>query len=370
MHAEFIPLAKPYLNHLEEDAVLAVLRSGVLSMGKFTIDFEHSFAEMMGGGYAVSVSSGTAALHLAIRLLSISSGDEVITTPFSFVASANCMLFEKAIPRFVDIEEKTLGLNPELITNAITKKTKAVLPVHVFGRPCAIAGVVSIANDHGLEVIEDACEAIRSSFNNRLIGTFGKISVFGFYPNKQLTTGEGGILFTQDEKIAHLARSLRNQGRQHETTWLLHNNLGYNYRMGEMNAALGLIQLQKLDEILALRESLASYYTKKLAAIATVILPDSTTNVVDSLFAMVIRVPENKRDGLVTWLNQHHIQSKPYFYPCIHLQPYFRSTFGYKDGDFPVAERISKQCVALPFFTSMTFEEIDRVVAHVAEYLD
>ena len=353
-----VPLSKPYLDEEEILEVTRVLRSTQLSLGRKTEDFERKFAETIGTKYALAMNSGTSALHLSVRSLGLGEGDEVITTPFSFIASANCLLYEGVRPVFVDIDEESLGLSPDKVSKAITEHTKGILPVHVFGQPALMKDLMEIAHANQLRVIEDCCESISARHHGRVVGTFGDVAAFGFYPNKQLTTGEGGMLLTDNQEIYHLCKSLRNQGRGDNMSLLIHDKLGYNYRMSEITAAIGLAQLNKLSDILEKRRKLAKLYVEELSEIEGIKLPQVSAHSENALFVFHIRVSAEIRDRTIEGLNNRGIQSKAYFHPCIHLQPYYRDRFGYHEGMFPVAERLSKEVIILPFFTSMTHGDV------------
>jgi perosamine synthetase len=360
-----LAIARPDIGDRELELVTQVLRSDVLAMGSFTTRFESGLAEVADRRHAVACSSGTAGLHMGVRALGIGAGDEVITTPFSFVASANCMLYEGAIPRFVDIEEDSLGIDPEQIERAASPRTRAVLPVHVFGRPCAIEAVTTTARSHGWAVIEDACEGLGSTVNGRPLGSFGDVAVFAFYPNKQITTGEGGMVVTDDDDLAETMRSLRNQGRDSDGTWLRHVRLGYNYRLDEMSAAVGVAQLERLAELRAGRARVAAAYERALGGADWITLPAVGPGQSVDWFVYVVRLhAEVDRDGLIGRLAERGVPSRPYFSP-IHLQPFYRSTFGFQPGDFPVTERVAASTLALPFSSRLTDDE----VGHVAETL-
>ena len=344
-----------------------VLRSDVLAMGAFTTRFESGLAEIAGRRHAVACSSGTAGLHMGVRALEIGAGDEVITTPFSFVASANCMLYEGAIPRFVDIEEESLGIDPDQLERAASPKTRAVLPVHVFGRPCAIESISTTARTRGWAVIEDACEGLGSTVNGRPLGSFGDVAVFAFYPNKQITTGEGGMVVTDDDGLAETMRSLRNQGRDSDGTWLRHVRLGYNYRLDEMSAAVGVAQLERLAELRAGRSRVAAAYERAFAGADWITLPAAGPGQSVDWFVYVVRLhPEIDRDGLIPRLAERGVPTRPYFSP-IHLQPFYRSTFGFEPGDFPVTERVAASTLALPFSSRLTDDEVGYVAATMTE---
>jgi perosamine synthetase len=353
-----IPLARPDVGVRELELVTEVLTGDVLAMGPFTNRFEVDLATLVGRREGIACSSGTAGLHMCVRALGIGEGDEVITTPFSFVASSNCLLYERAIPRFVDIEEDSLGMDPGLVEGAATSRTRAVLPVHVFGRPCRIEPLVSIARRRGWSIIEDACEGLGSSIAGRPLGSFGDAAVFAFYPNKQITTGEGGMVLTDDTALAATMRSLRNQGRDADSTWLRHVRLGYNYRLDEMSAAIGVAQLERLGQLRLGRERVARAYERELARLDWVTLPRSGVGESVDWFVYVIRVrPDVDRDWLIGRLAARGVPSRPYFSP-IHMQPLYRSTFGYGPGDFPVTERVAASTLALPFSSRLTQAEV------------
>jgi perosamine synthetase len=362
-----IPLAKPDIGEREIELVTQVLRSDVLAMGPFTERFEAGIAGLSGRRHGIACSSGTAGLHLGVCALGIGSGDEVVTTPFSFVASANCLLYEGAVPRFVDIEEDSLGIDPDLIPAAASDRTRAILPVHVFGRPCRIESVDRIARERGWSLIEDACEALGSSVNGRPMGSFGDVAVFAFYPNKQITTGEGGMVVTDDPAICETMRSLRNQGRDSDGTWLRHVRLGYNYRLDEMSAAIGVAQVERFDELRAGRARVAAAYERALGTDDWVTLPRAGADEVVEWFVYVVRIdPSIDRDRVLQRLAGSGIPARPYFTP-LHLQPFMRTTFGYKPGDFPVTERIAATTLALPFSSQLLDEDVERVAATLRE---
>jgi perosamine synthetase len=360
-----IPLARPNIGAREIDLVLEVLRSDVLAMGPFTQRFEAGIAAVVGRREGVACSSGTAGLHLGVCALEIGNGDEVITTPFSFVASANCLLYERAVPRFVDIEEDSFGIDPDLMEAASSGRTRAVLPVHVFGRPCRIEAVETVARRRGWKLIEDACEGLGSSVGGRPLGSFGDVGVFAFYPNKQITTGEGGMVVADDPSLAETMRSLRNQGRDRDGTWLRHVRLGYNYRLDELSAAIGVAQLERLEELRAGRARVAAAYERALGGIDWVTLPQSAEGEMVDWFVYVVRLhPEIDRDALIDKLARRGVPSRPYFVP-IHLQPFYRATFGFAPGDFPISERVAASTLALPFSSQLTDDD----AAYVAEML-
>ncbi len=359
-----VPLAKPDITQREINAVVDVLKTPNLSLGPKLKEFEEKLKEFAGVKYAVAVNSGTSALHLIVKSLGIKDNDEVITTPFSFIASSNCILFERAKPVFVDIEDDTYNINPDLIEEKITEKTKAILAVDVFGHPADWDKLEKIAKKHDLFLIEDSAESLGSEYKGKRCGSFGDAGIFAFYPNKQITTGEGGVILTDNEKIYKLSRSMRNQGRGEDESWLEHVRLGYNFRISDINCALGLAQMGRIDEILNRRRIVYDMYKFYLKDIEEIILPEEHGNVKVSWFVFVIRLKDRftreNRDNLIHFLKEKGIESKNYFSP-IHLQKFYRELFGYKRGDFPVTEKISDRTLALPFFTSLTEEEINYV---------
>lgn len=368
-----IPLARPDITKKERQAVLEVLKTPHLSLGPKLKEFEEKIAKFAGVKYAVGVNSGTNALHLIIRSLGIKDGDEVITTPFSFIASSNCILFERAKSVFVDIEEKTLNIDPNKIEKAITKKTKAILAVDVFGYPVNWDKFKKIAKKHKLYLIEDSAEALGSEYKNKKCGSFGDVAIFAFYPNKQITTGEGGMILTNNKRVADLCRSMANQGRKIKNgRWLEHIQLGYNYRMDEMSASLGIAQLSRINKILKKREKVAKLYSESLKGISDIQTPYTTSGVKVSWFVYVIRLSQGyskkDRDRIIKNLTKKGIQCGTYFTP-IHLQPFYRKMFGYKKGDFTVTESISERTIGLPFYNNLTKKQIDYVVNNLRDVL-
>ena len=393
-----IPLSRPDITELEKRAVLETLNTPYLSLGPKLREFETKFAAYLGVKHAVAVNSGTSALHLCVKALGIQDGDLVATTPFSFVASANCLLFERARPVFVDIDPVTLNIDVnkleekvrELRKKAARKggarisggkgsgELKALLPVHVFGRPCEMAAIMDIAKRYEVRVIEDTCEALGAEVKVsggtakkkiwRKAGTFGDCSAFGFYPNKQMTTGEGGIIATSDDSIASSCRSMRNQGRGESAAWLQHERLGYNYRLSDINCALGIAQLSRLGEMLAKRERVAQMYIERLSGLEDIILPAANAGEKISWFVFVVRLSDRysreDRDALLARLRDKGISCSNYFSP-IHLQPFYRKMFGFREGDFPVTEGVAARTVALPFYNSLS----DAQIAYVCENL-
>jgi perosamine synthetase len=353
---EPIPLARPVLGEAEERAVVEVLRSGQLSLGPRLGEFERLFAERLGAPHASAVSSGTAGLHLALRAIGVEAGDEVITSPFSFVASANAALYEAARPVFADIDPVTLNLDPRAAEAAITERTKAILPVHIFGYPADMPAFERIAEKHGLAIVEDACEALGASHaDGTPVGGRGHPAVFGFYANKQLTTGEGGMVTLADSDLKERIDSERNQGRAPDMGWLDHDRLGFNYRLSDIACALGIAQLERLDEMLAARARVAGLYREALAGAEGLELPcPDHGGSVRGWFVFVVQLPAGiDRDETVHALAGKGIQSKPYL-PAIHLMSFYRERFGHREGEFPVCEGVAARSLALPFFAEMT----------------
>jgi perosamine synthetase len=361
-------LSSPDITDIEINEVLEVLKSRHLSQGPKIEQFEKIFSEYIGCKYAIAVNSGTSALHLVVRGLGLKEGDEVITTPFSFVASSNCLLMEKVNPIFVDIDEKTYNINPDLIEKKINEKTKAILVVHVFGYPADMDKINKIAKKHNLFVIEDACEALGAESGHKRVGNSSTASVFAFYPNKQITTGEGGIILTNNDELARLCKSMRNQGRNDFGEWLKYERLGFNYRLDEMSAALGIGQMKRVKEILQKREDIANLYMQKLKNIKGVFLPYLSSEVKKSWFVFTIQVNPEIRDKLMKSLQEQGISCRNYF-PPIHLEPFYRELFNYNAGDFPITEKISKKNIALPFYNQLTEEEIDYIVEQLKKLI-
>ena len=359
-----IPLARPDITPAEIDAVVAVMKTPHLSLGPKLAEFEAAFARYCGTRYAVAISSGTSALHLCMAAIGIRPGDEVISTPFSFVASSNCILFEGGRPVFVDIDPDTWNIDPARIEAAVTPRTRAIIPVDVFGQPADMDPILAVARKHGLRVVEDSCEALGARYHGRRAGALGDVGVFGFYPNKQITTGEGGMIVTNDEPIARVARSMRNQGRGEGAGWLTHERLGYNFRLSDINCALGLAQLHRIDEILARRARVAEMYLQRLAGDDRLRTQKIIPGVEMSWFVFVVRLAdryaEADRDRIMGELRARNIGCNRYFTP-IHLQPYMRERFGFKPGDFPVCEAVAARTIALPFYGTMTEAEVDAV---------
>lgn len=358
-----IPLAQPVLGALEERLVAEVLRSGHLSLGPRVTEFERLFAEFVGSPFASAVSSGTAGLHLALRVVGVGDGDEVVTSPFSFVASANVALYERARPVFADIDPVTLNLDPQAAEAAVTERTRVILPVHIFGYPADMAAFEGIAARHGLGVVEDACEALGAVHaDGTPVGGRGNPAVFGFYANKQLTTGEGGMVTLGDEATKARIDSERNQGRAPDMDWLDHDRLGFNYRLSDIACAVGIGQLERLDGMLAVRARVAALYREALAEIEGLELPcEDRDNERRGWFVFVVRLPrEVDRDETVRRLAAQGIQSKPYL-PAIHLMSFYRERLGHREGEFPVCEDVAARSLALPFFPGLTEGQVERV---------
>jgi dTDP-4-amino-4,6-dideoxygalactose transaminase len=363
-----IPMSSPDITQAEIDAVNAVMQTATLSIGPQIKAFEAQIAAYTGTPYAIGVNSGTSGLHLAMIAAGIGEGDEVITPSFSFIASANAILYERGVPVFVDIDLATGNIDVSQIEDAITPRTKAIMPVHAFGQPVDMDPILEIARRHDLFVIEDACEAIGAEYKGRRAGTMGDAAVFAFYPNKQMTTGEGGMIVTQREEWDALFRSLRNQGRDVFDAWLNHTRLGYNYRLDELSAAIGVTQAKRLDELLAKRAQVAEWYNARIAAIDGIHAPciaPTTTRM--SWFVYVVRCADGiDRDALMTALAARGVPSRPYFTP-IHLQPFYRERLGCKPGDLPQTERAGETFLALPFSGVMSEAQVEYACAQLAE---
>jgi dTDP-4-amino-4,6-dideoxygalactose transaminase len=384
-------MSSPDLGEAERKAVNAVLHTPNLSMGKELQDFEKAFCDFSGQKHAIAVNSGTAGLHLCVHAAGIQDGDLVITTPFSFVASANVLLYERAVPVFVDIEPHTGNIDPHLVFAAAqdimqggkgaeawlprtganpASPLKAILPVDVFGQPADLVSILTTASQYGLKVIEDSCEALGAIYLDRPAGAWGHYGVYAFYPNKQITTGEGGVIVTNDDQAAELMLSLRNQGRAPNDTWLQHTYLGYNYRLDEMSAAIGRVQMQRLPELMQKRARVAGWYNQRLRETPGVELPylaPSTKR--PSWFVYVVRFDRQiNREHVIHALAKQGIPARPYFSP-LHLQPFMIERFGFQPGDFPVTEDLGRRSLALPFSSVMTEEQVERVCTTLAEVL-
>ncbi len=366
-----IALSSQDITQAEIDAVVSVLRSERLSLGPRIPEFEQEFCRRLGVRHAIACSSGTAGLHMCWKALGLGAGDEVVTTPFSFIASSNSVLFDGARPVFVDIDPQTWQIDVGRIEGAITARTRALLPVDVFGVAPDMDGVWAIAQRRNLRVLEDSCEALGATYRGRPCGTLGEAGVFGFYPNKQMTTGEGGMVVTNDDRIAFLVQSLRNQGRDPGGGWLAHPRLGYNYRMTDIQAALGTVQIRRLDEILAKRERVAQLYRQRLADERRIILQRIPPECTISWFVFVVRLSDDytpaDRDRILEQLRARGIGCNVYF-PPIHLQPFYRE-LGYGPGDFPITEALAARTIALPFHNHLTERDVDEVVRALHELL-
>ena len=358
-----VPLSRPYLDEREEELVLDVLRSGRLSLGPAIERFEQLIAERVGAPYAAAVSSGTAGLHMLCHIAGVGEGDEVITSPVSFVATANCFIFEGGRPVFADVDQQTLNLDPEAVEAAITDRTKGIVTVDMFGYPCELDELRAIAARHGLWLIDDSCEALGAEYKGSPIGSHGVSGAFGFYPNKQITTGEGGIVTTHSEDEWELLKSLRNQGRSYDSRWFHHVRLGFNYRITDVQAAMGIAQLEKLDRLLAMRADVARRYGELLGSIDGVELPCADdADHRRSWFVYVVKVAEGiDRDAVLERLASQGIEAGHYV-PAVHLQPYLRDAYGFSEGMCPVAEDACSRTLALPFFPQLEAEDQKLVV--------
>lgn len=367
-----IYLSRPDITDREIEAVCAVLRSPDLSLGPRLGQFEGAFAEYIGRKRAVAVNSGTSGLFLCLTAMGIGPGDEVITTPFTFAASATTIMMTGAKPVFVDIDPASLNIDPAKIEPAVTEKTKAILPVEIFGNPAGFDTVCEIARKHNLPVIEDSCEALGSALNGKKAGTFGRMSVFGFYPNKQITTGEGGMILTDENTLADVCVSLRNQGRGKDASWLVHEKLGYNYRISDINCALGIVQLSRIDEIKAKRRQVAEWYREILADDDRLIIPAEPADCDLSWFVFVVRLAEGftkeQRVRILQQMRSRNIQVGNYF-PSVHLMPFIAEKFGYKRGDFPITESASERTIALPFHNHLTKDQVATVCSTLEQFL-
>jgi perosamine synthetase len=363
-----IALSSPWLDEREDELVSEVLASGRLSLGPTIDRFEQEFAAVVGAPYAAAVSSGTAGLHLLSITAGVSPGDEVVTSPYSFVASANCAIYEGATPVFADVDRRTLNLDPAAVEAALTSRTRAVVAVDIYGYPCELDELRALCDDRGIALIEDACEALGARYKGGLLGSQGPPAVFAFYPNKQVTTGEGGMVTTHSEREWRLLRSLRNQGRADSGGWLEHARLGFNYRLSDVSAAIGLGQLEKLDAILAARAAVAARYSELLGSIPGLELPCADDDDHErSWFVYVVGLPSSAdREAVVARLADQGVQTARYL-PCIHLQPYMQERFGYRVGLCPVAEEMSSRTLALPFHARLP-EDDQRYVAEALQH--
>jgi perosamine synthetase len=366
-----IPLARPRIGAREEQLVLEALRSGRLSLGPMLPEFERSLGERLGADHVSAVSSGTAGLHLALRAAGVAAGDEVVTTPFSFVASANSVLYEDARPVFCDVDPLTLNIDPGAAAAAVGDRTTGLLPVHIFGYPAAMPALEALARGRGLWIVEDACEALGAVHaDGTPVGARGNPAVFAFYPNKQMTTGEGGAVVSASADVKQRIDSERNQGRAPDMDWLDHDRLGFNYRLSDVACALGIAQLERLDEMLAARSRVAGLYAELLSDVEGLELPcpDSDGDR-RSWFVYVVQLPAGvDRDGAIRALRDRGIDSKPYL-PAIHLMSFYRERFGHREGEFPVCEDVARRSLALPFFPELTDGEVQRVTDSLRDVL-
>lgn len=365
--SEQIPLAQPDIGAREEELALEVLRSGRLSLGPMGERFERAFAAWLGVEDAVAVSSGTAALHLGVRALGWTRGDEVLTSPFSFVASANCLLYEGVRPVFCDVDPFTLDLDPGAVEAALGERSVGILPIHIFGYPAAMTELEALAASRGLGLLEDACEALGAvDSEGAAVGARGNLATFAFYANKQMTTGEGGMVVPRDPADAERLRSERNQGRAPDMGWLDHAGIGFNYRLSDLAAALGIAQVEKLDDLLGRRAAVAALYAEALAGLEGVEAPPPGRGAERrSWFVYPVRLAAGiDRDATIARLAEQGVASKAYL-PCIHLFPHLRE-LGYREGQFPVAEAASADSLALPFFPAMSEAQVDRVCQALA----
>lgn len=357
-----IPLARPVIGDRERELVDEVLRSRQLSLGPTVTRFERMWAERIGTTHAVACSSGTAGLHCCLHALGVGPSDEVITSSFSFVASANVILYTGATPVFAEVDPLTFNMDPAAVEAAITPRTKAILIVDIFGYPADVPALVDIAHRHGLGIVEDACQSIDGDLNGRRLGTFGHPVVFGFYANKQLTTAEGGVVLTDDDELYTLLKSLTNQGRSDDGAWLVHSRLGFNYRLSDVHAAIGVAQLERLDWMQDARARIAGMYQDRMRHVEGV-TPMYEGPQRRSWFVYAPRLDADlDRDAIIGRLEAEGVSAKPYL-PCIHLQPYYREAHGHGPGELPITEAISASTIALPFFCEMTEEQVDRVCA-------
>jgi perosamine synthetase len=368
-----IKLSRPDITQAEIDAVCQVLGSPELSLGPKLVEFEDALAAYIGRKRAVAVNSGTSGLFLCMKALGIGHGDEVITTPFTFIASATSIMMAGAKPVFVDIDPVSLNINPAEIEKKITEKTRGILPVVVFGNPAGLDEVCRIAARHNLPVIEDSCEGLGSILAGKKVGSFGTMSVFGFYPNKQITTGEGGMILTDNDELADACVSLRNQGRSRMGGWLAHERLGYNFRLSDINCALGIVQLSRLEEFVTKRRHVAGMYQQLLADDDRLILPREPTDCRMAWFVFVVRLAEKyslgRRDKILNDMGEKRIQVSNYFPPA-YLQPFMVEKFGYRQGDFPITDSVCRSTIALPFHNNLSPQEAETVCRELANCLD
>ena len=367
-----IHLSRPDITEAEIQAVCGVLRGPNLALGPKITEFEQAFASYIGRRYAVAVNSGTSGLFLCMLAMGIGPGDEVITTPFTFIASATPIMMAGARPVFVDIDPVSLNMDPEKIESKISDKTRAVVPVEIFGNPAGMDRICERAQKHNLGIIEDSCEALGSALNGKMVGSFGTMSVFGFYPNKQMTTGEGGMILTDSEEPADMCLSLRNQGRGKAGGWLAHERLGYNFRISDINCAIGIVQLSRIEQIKAKRSRVAEWYRELLADDERLIVPGAGPGCDLSWFVFVVRLAKadgQKRDKILQAMLENGVQVSNYF-PPVHLQPFMAEKYGYKTGDFPITEAVCSSTIALPFYNNLGRDEVAQVCTTLKRCLD
>jgi len=368
-----VNLSRPDITEAEIEAVCDVLRTPNLSLGPKLREFEQVFEQFIGRKHAIAVNSGTSGLCLCAKAMGWGPGDEILVTPFTFICSVTVTMMVGATPVFVDIDPVNLNINPKLIEAKITDKTKAILPVEVFGNPAGFDQICEVAAKHNLPVLEDSCEALGSQLNGKKTGTFGVMSNFAFYPNKQMTTGEGGMILTDDDDLAEMCVSLRNQGRGRGGGWLAHERLGYNYRLSDINCALGIVQLSRIEEFIQKRQGVADMYRQLLKDEQRIIIPTPPANSRMSWFVYVIRLREgysqDQRNALLKKMLDRGIQVSNYF-PPVHLQPFIAEKYGCKEGDYPVTDAVVKSTVALPFHNNLTAEEAELVCKELKACLD
>jgi len=368
-----IHLSRPDITEKEIEAVTDVLRGPSLSLGPKLVEFENAFAQYTGRKRAVAVNSGTSALFLCLSALGIGPGDEVITSPFTFIATVNSIMMVGAKPVFADIDPETLNIAPNRLAPKITDKTRAVMPIEAFGNPAGFDRISEVTAKHNLMLIEDSCEALGSSLNGKMAGTFGIVGTFAFYPNKQITTGEGGMIVTDDDEIADICVSLRNQGRGKGSGWLEHERLGYNFRISDINCALGIAQLSRIDEIKKKRKQVAKWYQQELADDNRIIVPQEADGCDFSWFVFVVRLPEKftlqERNAVLQKMRSWNIQVGNYFSPVL-LQPYIAEAYDYKESDFPVTDSVCRRTVALPFYNNLSQGQVQTVVQALKKALN
>lgn len=363
-----IPLTKPYMNKKDIDSVVKVLKDGNLFAGSLHSKFEQKLSHYLGVKYVCAVSSGTAGLHLAIKSIGIKKGDEVITSPFSFISSVNCIFYEGAKPIFADIEEDTFNMNPLNIERVITKKTKAILIPHIFGQSAKIDKILEIAKKNNLKVIEDACESIGATYKNNLVGSMGDVSVLSFAPNKQIATAEGGAIATNSSAIYRKACNLRNLGKIEENGIITYPNLGYNYKMNQVSASLGITQLQKIHMIIRKRNKVSYWYNHYLNRIPHIVLPKIEKDATHTYFAYTIRITNGKRDYIQNSLSKKGIETKAYF-PALHLQQFIKKSLSLKKGSLPIAEKASREVLALPMFVGLNKDHVRYIAQEIRQLI-